>query len=301
MTEDADRQIAALTPSDSASLARFREVVGGGVDVVIGRALPAADDLSFQQQREEDLGEYTQLKALVRNKPAEEEIPVVILQPKKWNKRVVIWAHDAGKAACSAPTASPPPKCASCSSPGAAVVGADLLYQGEFLTDGKPPTALRRVTNPREFAGYTTGYNATLFAQRVHDLLSLISFCRSYGDERPRVELVAFGNAGAWAAAARAQADGAVARAAIDTAGFRFTKLDSIRDVNFLPGGAKYGDLPGMLALGAPGELWLAGEGAIAPAVVSAAYQAAGGSKPQSFDGPAEGKLTAALEWLARP
>ena len=35
----------------------------------------------------------------------------------------------------------------------------------------------------------------------------------------------------------------------------------SIGDLNFLPGGAKYGDLPGMLALGAPGELWLAGEG----------------------------------------
>ena len=41
MTDDADRQISALTPSDSASLARFREVVGGGVDVILGRTLPA--------------------------------------------------------------------------------------------------------------------------------------------------------------------------------------------------------------------------------------------------------------------
>ena len=43
MTEDSERQISALTPSDSTSLAKFREIVGGGVDVVIGRTLPPAD------------------------------------------------------------------------------------------------------------------------------------------------------------------------------------------------------------------------------------------------------------------
>lgn len=33
-----------------------------------------------------------------------------------------------------------------------------------------------------------------------------------------------------------------------------------LRSPDFLPGGAKYGDLPGMLAAGEPGTLWLAGE-----------------------------------------
>lgn len=47
----------------------------------------------------------------------------------------------------------------------------------------------------------------------------------------------------------------------IDTRGFRFGKIPDIRDVNFLPGGAKYGDLPGIIALGTPGKLLLAGEG----------------------------------------
>ena len=62
----------------------------------------------------------------------------------------------------------------------------------------------------------------------------------------------------------------------VDTAGFRFGKLTEIHDVNFLPGGAKYGDLPGMLALGAPGKLWLAGETSTGASLVLDSYKAAG-------------------------
>jgi hypothetical protein len=185
---------------------------------------------------------------------------------------------------------------------GSAVIGADLLYQGEFLADGKPPTESRRVDNPREFAGYTLGYNAALFGQRVHDILSLVAFAQTYGGEQPRVDLVGLGAAGAWTAAARAQAGQAVDRAAIDTRGFRFAKLSSIRDVNFLPGGAKYGDLPGMIALGAPGEVWLAGEDGSAPDLVNAAYAAASASeKLQSFAGAPDESMVAAAKWLTRP
>jgi dienelactone hydrolase len=302
MTEDSARQLAALAPRDSASLARFREIVGGGVDVVIGRGLPALDALESDPLVEEDLGDYSRILALLRNKPAEEEIPVVFLHPKKWQNRVVIWAHEAGKAGLFGADGKPNAQVSKLLAGGAAVVGVDLLYQGEFLADGKPPAQRRRVANPREFAGYTDGYNHALFAQRVHDLLTVISFCRGYADAQPRLELVGFGQAGAWAAAARAQSQGAVARAAIDTGGFRFALLRSIGDLNFLPGGAKYGDLPGMLALGAPGELWLAGEGPTGPALVRATYEAAGaGDKLQVFAGQDRDKTDAALRWLERP
>ena len=77
--------------------------------------------------------------------------------------------------------------------------------------------------------------------------------------ERQRV-LPGFGVAGPIVAAARAVAGEAIDRAAVDTGGFRFGNLLDYRDPQFLPGGAKYLDLPGMLALGAPHPLWLAGE-----------------------------------------
>jgi hypothetical protein len=94
-----------------------------------------------------------------------------------------------------------------------------------------------------------------------------------------------------------------VARAAIDTGGFRFgANVSGIRDLQFLPGGAKYGDLPGILALSAPGTLWLADQGPMAPGLVSAAYTAAGaGGKLHTFDGPPAERLAAAIGWLSKP
>jgi hypothetical protein len=300
MTDDANKQLAALEPRDSASLAKFREVVGGGVDVLIGRKLLDDADIEAEPLGEDDMAGYSQELALLRNKPAGEELPVVFLHPANWKQRVVIWPHEQGKNGLFGEDGKPIAAVKKLLDSGAAVVAVDLLYQGEFLADGKSPTEGRRVKNPREFAGYTWGYNPTLFAQRVQDLLTVISFCRTYREGHPRVELLALDGAGPWAAAARAQAGDAVKRAAIDTGGFRFAGLKSIGDVSFLPGGAKYGDLPGMLALGAPGELWLAGENA-APPLVKAAYDAAGAGAVKVYTGPANEKAASAVDWLSRP
>jgi len=65
---------------------------------------------------------------------------------------------------------------------------------------------------------------------------------------------------GAIAAAARAVTGGAIAKAAVDTGGFRFGQLLDYRDPMFLPGGAKYLDVPGLLCVGSTQPLWVAGE-----------------------------------------
>ena len=39
-----------------------------------------------------------------------------------------------------------------------------MLYQGEFLRKAKPAEKNRPVKNPREFAGYTYGYNYALLS-----------------------------------------------------------------------------------------------------------------------------------------
>jgi hypothetical protein len=113
------------------------------------------------------------------------------------------------------------------------------------------------------------------------------------------VDLVGVEGAGPWAAAARAQAGAAVGRAVVDTQGFRFRNLTSYRDLNFLPGAVKYGDLPGLLALSAPHKLWLAGEEGEVPAIVSAAYKAAGrADHVVSFSGDRGDAARAAVKWL---
>jgi hypothetical protein len=100
------------------------------------------------------------------------------------------------------------------------------------------------------------------------------------------------------AAAARAVSGGAIDLAAIDTGGFRFGQLLDYRDPQFLPGSAKYLDVPGLLALGAPHRLWLAGEENV-PTIVSDTYRALGEMDQLSvFRDDASQKERRAVEWL---
>jgi dienelactone hydrolase len=301
MTDDAQKQIAALAPRDQRSLAEYRRVVGGAIDVLIGRGLPDPKDIEYERVGETDRGDFTEYTALLRYRPQGEELPALFLHPKKWNQQVVVWIDPQGKAGLYATDGAPKPEIARLLAAGTAVATADLLYQGEFNAPGKELAAARRVKNDRDFAGYTAGYNHPLFSQRVHDVLTLIAFVKNHKDQPRRVDLVGLAKAGAWAAAACAQAGDAVDRAAIDTAGFRFGKLTSFDDVSFLPGAAKYGDLPAMLALCAPHAMWLAGEGKDGPAIVSEAYQAAGQrGRLTCWAGDKQDAASAAVEWLLK-
>ena len=152
------------------------------------------------------------------------------------------------------------------------------------------------MNNPRDFTGFTLGYNPSVFAQRTRDLLTVISFVQHHEHKTKTLDLVGLGGtSGAWVAAARALAGDAVQHAAIDTAGFRFAKLTDWQDPAFLPGGAKYDDLPGLLALAAPAKLWLTGEGATTPEPVRTAYQNASGKLTVSAG---SGDAAAAVKWL---
>ena len=145
--------------------------------------------------------------------------------------------------------------------------------------NGKPVDKTRRVSNPREAPAYTFGYNHALFAQRVHDILTVVAFARKMDPKPKSIALVGLKGAGPWVAAAGAQCGDAVERTAVDTSGFRFESILDVHDVNFLPGGAKFGDLPGMLALCAPDKLWLAGEDAASLSFIRRQYAQAGAEK----------------------
>ena len=274
---DARRQIEALTPRDARSLAAYRETIGGALDVMIGRGLPRADEVAFEVTSENTSGGLEEYGGLVRNSPAGEELPAIFLVPGAHAGRVVIWVDARGKAGLYGSPGVLRPEVRRLLDAGVAVGGVDLLYQGEFLNGGAPLTRSRIVDQtPREFAGYTLGYNHSLFAQRVHDILTIVAFVRSQTSRTKEVYLAGTGEAAAWVAAAAAIGGVAVDGVAVDTAGFRFARITDFRDPNLLPGAVRYGDLPGILALLAPRPLWIAGEAGGLPAVVRAAYDAAG-------------------------
>jgi hypothetical protein len=308
MTDDSRRQIAALVPKDEPSLKEYRRIVGGAVEVMIGRSLPPLDSLEVANARSEGVGSHRMTKFLLRYSGQNEELPSIRLQPKTWNHRTVIWVDRSGKQVLFTASGTLRASVQKLLANGFAVIGADLIGQGEF-SDGKALADGRTITckygqskesRPR-YAGYTFGYNRSLFAQRVHDLLSLVAYAGSGKLAAERVDVVGLGGAGHWVAAARAVAGNAINRAAIDTAGFRFANLAASDDPDFLPGGAKYDDLPGMIALSAPYPLWLAGENGPSSSLISTAYHAAGHAEQLTVWQEKNKKSeSAVVEWLLK-
>jgi hypothetical protein len=174
------------------------------------------------------------------------------------------------------------------------VVGADLLLQ-----QPTPASQTPVVPNPREFAGYTHGYNHALFAQRTHDVLTLTSFLRNTrvgGHPAPKtVVLAAWGSTGPVALSARALAGAAIDKIAVETNGFRFGTILDYRDPMFLPGGSKYLDLPGIIALNAPHPTWIAGEGT-QPDTHGIKFNVL-----SVYSGSVETKIQSATDWLGSP
>jgi len=248
-TEDSTKQIR----DAAASAEGIEKVLRPALEVVIGRPYAKAGTVAWELADKQDRGDHLEMTGTLVNQTHHEELSVAWLYPKQWNGRVVIWLGDGGRGALKHADVK------KLVTGGTAVLGADLLFQG-----GEPVKQTRVVANPREFAGYTHGYNHALFAQRVHDVLTLVTFLRNTKvGEHPspkHISLAGWGEAGPIAVAARALAGAAVDRAAADTGGFRFGKILDYRDPGFLPGGAKYLDLPGLIALNGELPLWLQGE-----------------------------------------
>ena len=294
-TEDTDKQLA----KSAATLDGLRKNISPALEVLIGRTYANAGESEWNLKEKQDRGDYVEMSGMIANKKLGEEINVVWLYPKNWNGRAVVWLDDNGKSALKDADGNLKPAVQKLVQSGATVLGADLL-----LLSGEPVKQTPVVPGPREFAGYTFGYNHALFAQRTHDVLSIVSFMRNAKiaahPSPTMVSVAGWGRTGPVVAAARALAGKAIDRAALDTNGFRFGKILDYRDEMFLPGGAKYLDLPGMLAVGAPNPLWLAGEGK-GPEIVAAAYRSsAKQDELVTFTGDDGEKQASAVAWLLK-
>ncbi len=300
--EDSQKQLAAL-----AGQGEYRQTLQNAWRILAdvrpasdGTPLPHSADLDYEQTVKEDCGDYLEMAGLLRNKTEKTELPVAFLYPKDWKGTVAIWLSSAGKAGLYDADGKPSAGARKLLASGAAILGADLLYQGEFNADGQPLTATPVVKNPRQYAGYTFGFNRTVLANRVHDVLNLVEYVRKHESQPKRVYLVALDETAPVAAVAQLLSPNAVDRAALDTRGFRFAKVDNHRSLQFIPGGAKYGDLPGVLAALTPTSLFVAGESAETLKPVLAAW---GTEKSKLTLSDVQGDKTsaAAVEWLLQP
>lgn len=277
------KTLAKVTPTDAASLTSYRDVVGGAWNTIIHRKRPSGSDVQRTKVAKENRAGHILFKDQLRLTTTGEEFPAISLYPTatKWNKSVAVWIDGSGKRGLYTEAGGVRNEVQRLLTAGYSVVGLDLFQQGDFLVDANPIQRTSTVKNPREFAGYTFGYNDTVFVRRVHDILTFAGWIKD--DEHKPETLVAIGanGGGAILAAALATEPGLFDQAVIDTQGFRFASLKSYRDPNFVPGAVKYGDLPGLLSLAVPTKLWIGGEQGV-PAIVRAAYSAAGAANQVS-------------------
>jgi len=298
LTEDAQKQLI----HSAKSMEGIRRDLAKGHEVLIGRKLEQTGQVQWEMKSKEDRDAFIEMTGTLTN-VHQEVLPVVWLYPKKWNGKAAVWLDANGKAGLKTADGKWKPGVAKLVESGATVLGIDLLYQGDFLEDGKPISQTPIVANPREFAGYTFGYNHALFAQRAHDVLTAIHFLRSakIGDHPnpSSISIVALDRVGPIAVAARAIAGDAIDKSAINTNGFRFGKVLSYRDVDFLPGGSKYLDLPGMLVAVPTKPLWLAGESAVPP-VVAEVFKTSYRQNLELYMGEKTAEEMAAVSWLLK-
>ena len=313
--QDSERQLAALLPKDRAGLERYRQIVKGGLSSVIGRSLPDGNDISADSMSESIVNGYRQLVGLAtyrlphrlaaaanptgKMEDQREQVPFVVLKAKEDSNLYCLVVHPDGKAVLFDDQGEIPPPLVRLLNSGINVCGIDCLMQGEFLAGQPPVSQTRRVENGREAAAYTFGYNPSLFAHRVHDILTMICLLQNKPFSVKRLDLVGLEDAGPLAAVASAVAPESVDRLAVDNADFRFAAVDDLRALMFLPGGAKYHDLPGAMAISAPAPLWCHTVNRKPPQPITAAYEAANASKMiELFAGDDAKVLSAVATWL---
>jgi len=255
LKSDAEQQL-----RSAAMTAEGREqVLRPAIETLIGRPYAQAGAVGFPDASTQWRDSHFRTQGKLLNATYGEEVTIDWLQPVNPTGEVVIWLDDAGKGSARLADGSIRPELQTLIDRGIGVLTADLFQQ-----DVKGLKQTRVVAGPREVPAYTFGYNHALFAQRVHDVLTITQYLRATRDSSQpavkKVSLAGFGKMGVVAAAVRAVSGGAIDKAAVETGGFRFGQLLDYRDPMFLPGGSKYLDVPGLLCVASDRPLWVAGE-----------------------------------------
>lgn len=214
-----------------AQLAARPELAATGWQVVLGRTLEETGTTFTWEAAaatKSDRGNHIEMSGSVGNPTHGEEVAAVFLYPKNWNGEVVVWLDGTDTPSSDA---------------FAEVRAGRAVALSRLFAPNRATNPL--VKNPRQAAAYTYGYNRPLVAQRVHDVLTLIQFCRTR-DQHPAksVRLVARGPAAIVGTAAAFLAKDALAGAEVEKTDFRFDSIADYTDAAFLPGALKYGDLP---------------------------------------------------------
>ena len=262
----------------------FQKSAAPAWQAIIGRSLDEIGNVEWVADGELDRDDHVERTGELRATVLGESVRAVISEPKQAARATVLWLT-AGDAAPTDEQKKP------------LLAAGTRIIVLNLRPPGAPATA-PKVKNPRESLAYTAGYNHAVFAQRVHDVLTALQFARTSSSGKPgAVSLLAVGDAAPMALAARAVAGDAISATATGAPTFRFADVADISSVDLQPGAARYGDVPGLVALG-KSRLLLTGKRDARTKLLSDARRPAG-DLPLVKESDDEA-LPAAVTWLSQ-
>lgn len=229
--------------SDSAVASQREKVERKAWEMMIGRRVEDEGGAEMVIAKKWEEGGRRWMEGSARLDTKDEVVPVRMVYPEGWSGRVVLWLR----------MGAAEPKAADLNKlleTGLAVVMPELSLPGAERAPSVNPEAETVPNSWKAAACYTYGYNPSVLARRVQDVLTVTAAARSlFGDELKEFSVLGTDGAGVVALAAGGLLKDGLARVAVDTEGFRFSEVESIWDVNFVPGAVTYGDVPGLLRL----------------------------------------------------
>jgi hypothetical protein len=222
MTRTSDEQLAAMSREEHLNTLRV------ALRAMVVDEMPTSEDVEV-------------VDGLLSRRGAGERIPVTKVVPGNFNGTVVVWAHPQGVASVN--------EARKLTDAGYALVAIDPFMSATFKPQPKPATRTSNRSNPNPpYAAYNLGYNRSVLAERVHDILSAAAMAQMTPGAKS-VYLVATGEQGVAALLACAIAEGRIARTAVDLNHFDFDKVTNDKDPMLLPGALKYGGILGFAQL----------------------------------------------------
>ncbi len=228
MTKASDEQLTKLKDND---IFDYQKLLHSALRGMIVDELPSEFAIR-QGPLESKHDAFTMHRAVLGRKNEADAVPHAgVFSAKYDGSKLVIWLHPQGKASLfeGQSLAKPVQKLVDA---GYAVLAPDVLGIGEM----KLPNGYQ-VNNV--YAGYTFGYNRSLLAQRVHDVLTTMCFAQKMGNKS--VSIIGIGELGPVAILTKAAMPLVYLRVAADYNGLDFAKITKTTDPNMLPGAVKYG------------------------------------------------------------
>ena len=233
---DSDLQLATLRSrmgDNAQAAADYVNLVGGAWETMIGRSWDEVGPVSHELTLKEEVTDYLLMEGTMESKAHNESVLVRYIYSEGWNGEVILrWA--------SADEVETFPNSATLIQDGFALV---------TITDDVSKAAM----NQPEASGYTFGYNATTFARRVHDMLTVVKGMREMSDDWEVSKVHLQGNEGGAAIALATRfllrAQPFIGESNVSLGGMRFANVTRLDDPWFVPGVVKYGDIESLILL----------------------------------------------------